>query len=219
MKNRNGTILYVGKAVILANRVKSYFQKGRDPSPKTNAMIAQIESIETIVTGSELEALLLENNLIKKYRPKYNVILRDDKNYPLLRLPLGRDDARGEDYPRLQIVRRVKKDGALYFGPYIPSNGLYEMLRLLRRLFPLPNCTIKIDGKAERPCIEFEIKRCLAPCTGNQSKEAYREMMQNVRMFLEGNDKALMTQLSNEMAQKAAALDFEEAYSRPDWQD
>ncbi len=205
MKDKHGTVLYVGKAVVLANRVKSYFQKRKEISPKTDAMVAQIASIETIVTGSELEALLLENNLIKKYRPKYNVILRDDKNYPLLRLPVS------DDYPRLEIVRRVKKDGALYFGPYIPSNGLYEMLRLLRRLFPLPNCTIKIDGAAERPCIEFEIKRCLAPCTGNQSKEAYHEMIQNVRMFLEGKDKALLKTLQEEMAKKAVELNFEEA--------
>ncbi len=204
MKNQQGAVLYIGKATVLANRVKSYFQAGK-MSPKTDAMVAQIESIETIVTGSELEALLLENNLIKKYRPKYNILLRDDKSYPLLRLPLS------DDYPRLSIVRRVKKDGALYFGPYIPSNGLYETLRLLRRLFPLPNCTIKIDGKAERHCIEFEIKRCLAPCTGNQSKEAYHEMVQQVRLFLEGKDSLLMTRLSDEMDKKSDALLFEEA--------
>lgn len=120
-------------------------------------MVSQVADLEYIVTVSNLEALILESNLIKKHRPKYNVVLRDDKNYPLLRLSMK------DDYPRLEIVRRVKRDGALYFGPYVPTGGLYEMLRLLRKIFPLPNCTIDIDGNAERACIEFEIKRCLAP--------------------------------------------------------
>lgn len=206
MKNRHGTVIYVGKAIVLAHRVKSYFQKSADVSPKTRSLVEQIASIDTVVTGSELEALLLENNLIKKYRPKYNVILRDDKSYPMLRLPIG------EDFPRLEIVRRVRQgDKALYFGPYIPSGGLYEMLRVLRTLFPLPNCNIVIDGKADRPCIEFEIKRCLAPCTGNQSKEAYQEMIQSVILFLEGKDRLLLTQLTEKMNRHAEELHFEEA--------
>ena len=208
MKNRHGTVIYVGKALVLAHRVKSYFQRRTDGSPKTRAMVEHVASIDTVVTGTELEALLLENNLIKKYRPKYNVILRDDKSYPMLRLPMK------DDFPRLEIVRRIQpkdKGEALYFGPYIPSNGLYEMLKVLRTLFPLPNCTIEIDGKAERPCIEFEIKRCLAPCTGNQSKEAYQEMIQSVRMFLEGKDHLLLKQLHHKMTQKAEEQDYEEA--------
>ncbi|MEK7747468.1 MAG: excinuclease ABC subunit UvrC [Nitrospirota bacterium] len=211
MKNRHGTVLYIGKALRLIDRVRSYFQKGAKHSDKTESMVRQVDSIETIVTGSELEALLLENSLIKKYRPKYNILLRDNKNYPMLRLPIL------DDYPRLEIVRQLagvaphKKDGALYFGPYIPSNGMYEMLRLLRKLFPLPNCTIVIDGKAERPCIEFEMKRCLAPCTGHQSKYDYREMIKRMRLFLEGKDNLLIKILQQEMAQKAAALQFEEA--------
>jgi excinuclease ABC subunit C len=211
MKNRQGIILYIGKAIRLTDRVRSYFQKDGTPSAdsnheiKTRSMVTQIASIETMVTGSELEALLLENNLIKKYRPKYNVLLRDDKNYPLLRLPIL------DDYPRLQIVRRVLKDGALYFGPYIPSGGLYEMLRLVRKLFPLPNCTIEINGKAERPCIEFEIKRCLAPCTGFQSKQAYGNMIAQVILFLEGKDNDLVKKLRQEMQKKADSCHFEEA--------
>ena len=205
MKNRQGAILYIGKAMVLSERVHSYFQRSSDASPKTRSMVDQVEAIETIVTGTELEALLLENNLIKKYRPKYNIILRDDKQYPLLRLPMN------DDYPRLSVVRRFKKDGALYFGPYIPSNGLYEMLKQLRRLFPLPNCTIEINGLAERPCIEFEIKRCMAPCTGRQSKTDYHEMMEKVRLFLEGKDDRLLTTLHQEMNLQAALLNFEEA--------
>ncbi len=205
MKNRQGMILYIGKAIRLTDRVTSYFRQGADHEIKTRSMVAQVVSIETMVTGSELEALLLENNLIKKYRPKYNILLRDDKNYPLLRLAVK------DDYPRLEIVRRVRKDGALYFGPYIPSGGLYEMLRLLRKIFPLPNCTIVIDGKAARPCIEFEIKRCLAPCTGNQSKEAYGKMIKQVVLFLEGKDNDLIQQLRQEMQKKAGLCNFEEA--------
>src|SRR5581483_1717350 len=205
MKNKAGTVLYVGKAKLLTDRVRSYFQKGSAHTPKIRSMVDQIESIETMVTGSDLEALILENNLIKKHRPKYNVVLRDDKNYPLLRLSLQ------DDYPRLEIVRRVKKDGALYFGPYVPTGGLYEMLRLLRKIFPLPNCTIEIDGAAERACIEFEIKRCLAPCTGNQSKEDYRQMIRQLRMFLEGKDKVLLKTLRELMEKQAEALNFEAA--------
>lgn len=203
MKGGRGEVLYVGKAKVLSSRVRSYFHAGDDP--KVRSMVLQIADLEYIVTRSELEALILEGNLIKQYRPKYNVILRDDKNYPLLRLPIK------EDYPRFSIVRRIKKDGALYFGPYIPTGGLYEMMRLLRKIFPIPNCTIEIDGKAARPCIEFEIKRCLAPCTGNQSKEAYHQMMDQVRMFLEGKDQTLIRSLKKRMALQAASLDFEEA--------
>ena len=205
MKNKAGTVLYVGKARLLTDRVRSYFQKGSAHSPKIRSMVDQIDSIETMVTGSDLEALILENNLIKKHRPKYNVVLRDDKNYPLLRLSLQ------DDYPRLEIVRRVKKDGALYFGPYVPTGGLYEMLRLLRKIFPLPNCTIEIDGTAERACIEFEIKRCLAPCTGNQSKEDYRQMIRQLRMFLEGKDKVLIKTLRELMEKHAEGLNLEAA--------
>jgi len=205
MKNRHETVIYIGKALRLTDRVRSYFQKDSSHEIKTQSMVSQVETIETMVTGSELEALLLENNLIKKYRPKYNVLLRDDKNYPLLRLPIM------DDYPRLEIVRRVQKDGALYFGPYIPSGGLYEMLRLLRKLFPLPNCTIEINGKAERPCIEYEIKRCLAPCTGFQSKEAYHDMIQQVILFLEGKDNDLIKHLRHEMQKKADLCQFEDA--------
>ncbi|HET6371613.1 MAG TPA: excinuclease ABC subunit UvrC, partial [Nitrospiria bacterium] len=205
MKDARGEILYIGKARILADRVKSYFNRGAQLTPKIRSMVDQIDEVETILTGSDLEALILENNLIKKHRPKYNVVLRDDKNYPLLRLPVK------DDYPRVEIVRRIKRDGALYFGPYVPAGALREMIRTLRRIFPLPNCTIEIDGTAERPCIEFEIKRCLAPCTGNQTKEDYREMIGQLRMFLEGKDRDLVRDLKERMERAAEALRFEEA--------
>ncbi|MBI3804756.1 MAG: excinuclease ABC subunit UvrC [Nitrospirae bacterium] len=205
MKGKRGEVLYIGKAKDLSDRVRSYFRQSAELSPKTRSMVSQVADLEYIVAATNLEALILESNLIKKHRPKYNVVLRDDKNYPLLRL-----DPR-EDYPRLEIVRRVKKDGALYFGPYVPTGGLYEMLRLLRKIFPLPNCTIDIDGKADRACIEFEIKRCLAPCTGNQSKEEYRQMIQQVRLFLEGKDKILLKAMRGLMERKAGELNFEAA--------
>jgi|SRR5579863_2053968 len=205
MKDRRGEILYVGKARVLADRVRSYFQRGAQLTAKIRAMVDQVEEVETILTGSDLEALILENNLIKKHRPKYNVVLRDDKNYPLLRLPIK------DRYPRLEIVRRIRKDGALYFGPYVPAGALREMLKTLRRIFPLPNCSIEIDGTAERACIEFEIKRCLAPCTSNQSQEEYREMIGQVRMFLEGKDHDLIDDLKRRMEQAAEGLKFEEA--------
>jgi len=205
MKRSGGGVLYVGKAKSLPDRVRSYFQPGARLPPKTAAMLAQVEDIDYFVTGSELEALILENNLIKKHRPKYNVVLRDDKNYPFIRLALE------DPYPRPEIVRRVVRDGAVYFGPYVPTNALRETLRILRYLFPLPNCSITIDGTAERACIEFEIKRCLAPCTGRQSQVEYREMIEQVRLFLEGRDQDLVRALRARMADAADGLRFEEA--------
>jgi excinuclease ABC subunit C len=205
MKDGRGGVLYVGKANRLNDRVRSYFQKGADHPPKTARMVEQIAVIDYIVTGSELEALILENNLIKKHRPRFNVILRDDKNYPFLRLPMK------DDYPRLEIVRRVKPDGALYFGPYVPAHSLRETLRWLRRIFPLPNCTITIDGTADRPCIEYEIKRCLAPCTGHQSQADYKAMLDHVRLFLQGRDTELQEGLREQMEAASNRLDFETA--------
>jgi excinuclease ABC subunit C len=205
MKDRRGAVLYVGKAKVLADRVRSYFHAGADHTPKTARMVAQVAAVDYIVTGSELEALILENNLIKKHRPRFNVILQDDKNYPFIRLPLK------EAYPRLEIVRRVNADGARYFGPYVPTHALRETLRLLRRLFPLPNCNIVIDGTAPRPCIEYEIKRCLAPCTGQQSQADYHAMIDQVRLFLQGRDTELRATLRAAMERAAADLDFETA--------
>jgi excinuclease ABC subunit C len=205
MKSAGGGVLYVGKAKSLSDRVRSYFQKGAVLTPRIQRLLDHVRDVDCLVTATELEALILENNLIKKHRPKYNVVLRDDKNYPYLRLPLQ------DDFPRLEIVRRVLPDGARYYGPYVPTHALRETLKLLRRLFPLPNCNIVIDGTAERACIEFEIKRCLAPCTGHQSREDYQEMMRHVRLFLEGKDNDLMKGLKSRMEVEAARLNFEEA--------
>jgi len=204
-KDTTGEILYIGKAASLANRVRSYFLKGGDHSPKTTLLVSQITDLEIIVTRSELEALILESNLIKRHRPKLNIVLRDDKQYPYLRLPIK------EDFPRLSIVRRVQKDGALYYGPYTPAGALRETLKVIKKVFPLATCTIEIDGTAERACIEFEIKRCMAPCTGNQSKEDYQKIVTQVRQFLEGRDRELLDDLHAQMAAAADREEFEEA--------
>ncbi len=205
MKGKKGEILYIGKARVLTDRVRSYFQKGTDLSPKNQVLVGLVHDIETLVTKSELEALLLESNLVKRHRPRYNVVLRDDKHYPYLRLPVK------ENFPRLSIVRRVKHDGALYFGPYVPTGALRETLKIIKKVFPLATCKIDINGTADRACIEFEIKRCMAPCTGNQSQEDYHRIVKQVRYFLEGRDKELLDGLRTEMESAADREEFEEA--------
>ncbi|MDA0739193.1 MAG: excinuclease ABC subunit UvrC [Nitrospirae bacterium] len=205
MKGKQDEILYIGKARVLADRVRSYFQKGTDLSPKNQVLVGLVYDIETIVTKSELEALLLESNLVKRHRPRYNIVLRDDKHYPYLRLPVK------ENFPRLSIVRRVKHDGALYFGPYVPTGALRETLKIIKKVFPLATCKIEINGTADRACIEFEIKRCMAPCTGNQSQEDYHRIVKQVRYFLEGRDKELLDGLRTEMESAANREEFEEA--------
>ena len=204
-KNAAGDVLYVGKASVLAHRVRSYFQKGADQTPKTRLLLSQVADIETLVTRSELEALILESNLIKRHRPKFNIILRDDKQYPYLRLPVR------ENFPRLSIVRKVQKDGALYYGPYTDGGALKSTLNVIRKVFPLATCEIEIDGTAERACIEFEIKRCMAPCIGNQSRDDYHRIVTQVRQFLEGRDTELLDGLREQMHIAADRQAFEDA--------
>ena len=200
-----GEILYIGKANVLADRVRSYFQKGADLTPKNRLLVSSVTDIETMVTRSELEALILENNLIKRHRPRFNVILRDDKNYPYLRLPIK------EAFPRFTIVRKVQHDGALYYGPYVPAGALRETLRVIRKVFPLATCEIEIDGQAERPCIEYEIKRCMGPCVGYQTSKDYHEIVRQARMFLEGRDTELLESYRARMDAASDAEDYEEA--------
>jgi excinuclease ABC subunit C len=204
-KSAAGDILYVGKAAVLAHRVRSYFQKGADQTPKTRLLLSQIADLETIVTRSEVEALILESNLIKKHRPRFNVILRDDKQYPYLRLPVR------ENFPRLTIARKVQKDGALYYGPYTDGSALKSTLKIIRKVFPLATCEIEIDGTAERACIEFEIKRCMAPCIGNQTREEYHQIVTQVRQFLEGRDTELLDGLREQMQIASDRQAYEEA--------
>ncbi|HEU5092280.1 MAG TPA: excinuclease ABC subunit UvrC, partial [Nitrospira sp.] len=176
-----------------------------DHNPKTSLLVSHITDVETMVTRSELEALILESNLVKRHKPRFNIVLRDDKQYPYVRLPIK------DDFPRLSIVRRVQKDGALYYGPYTPANALRETLKVIKHVFPLATCTIDIDGTADRACIEFEIKRCMAPCTGNQSKEEYHQIVKQVRQFLEGRDRELLDDLRARMEAAAEQEEFEEA--------
>jgi len=204
-KSAQGAIIYVGKAAVLADRVRSYFQRHADHSPKTALLVSQVADMETMVTRSELEALILESNLVKRHKPRFNIVLRDDKQYPYVRLPIK------DDFPRLSIVRRVQKDGALYYGPYTPANALRETLKIIKHVFPLATCTIDIDGTADRACIEFEIKRCMAPCTGNQSKTEYHQIVKHVRHFLEGRDRELLDELRARMERAAEHENFEEA--------
>ena len=204
-KNKQGDIIYIGKAAVLTDRVRSYFRKGADHSPKTSLLVSHVSDVETMVTRSELEALILESNLVKRHKPCFNIVLRDDKQYPYVRLPIK------DDFPRLSIVRRVQKDGALYYGPYTPANALRETLKVIKHVFPLATCTIDIDGTADRACIEFEIKRCMAPCTGNQSKEEYHQIVKQVRQFLEGRDGELLDDLRTRMEAAAEREEFEEA--------
>jgi excinuclease ABC subunit C len=204
-KSAAGDILYVGKASVLAHRVRSYFQRGADQTPKTRLLLSQIADLETIVTRSEVEALILESNLIKKHRPRFNVILRDDKQYPYLRLPVR------ENFPRLTIARKVQKDGALYYGPYTDGSALKSTLKIIRKVFPLATCEIEIDGTAERACIEFEIKRCMAPCIGNQTREEYHQIVTQVRQFLEGRDTELLDGLREQMQIASDRQAYEEA--------
>ncbi len=205
MKDAKGHVIYIGKALSLKSRVRSYFQKGAK-GEKTEIMVRQIVDLETIVTHTELEALALESNLIKKHRPRYNIILRDDKNYPYLRFDIK------AEYPRLEVVRRLKRDGALYYGPYVPAGGMWETLALIRRTFPIAPC--KIEFKAERPgrpCIQFQIGRCTAPCAGEADKTQYQDTVSQVRLFLEGKNRDLLTMLKKSMEEASEKTDYERA--------
>lgn len=205
MKNHRGTVIYVGKAISLKDRVRSYFHKGANLSPRTASMVQHIEDIEWIVTGSDLEAFILENNLIKKHKPRYNIILRDDKNYPFLRLSVG------DNFPRITVVRRIKRDGALYFGPYVPAGAMRETLRIIKRIFPLATCKIDLNKKYDRPCIEYEIGRCIGPCVGAAAIEDYKNVVRDVRFFLEGKDRELLREMKRSMKTESENLNFEDA--------
>ena len=202
-KDAKSQIIYVGKAASLRNRVRSYFQESRVRDAKTDALVAQIRDLEVIVTGNELEALILESNLVKRHRPRYNIILRDDKHYPFLKLTTN------EEYPRLVVARRVQKDGAAYFGPFYPATAMRETLRLVRQLFPLRTCRITIDGKKARPCLQYYIHRCNAPCTALETREGYDRTVRDVERFLEGKNDGLARELTAQMETAAAEEKFE----------
>ncbi|MDH4163248.1 MAG: excinuclease ABC subunit UvrC [Nitrospirota bacterium] len=205
MKDARGHIIYAGKALSLRNRVRSYFQKGAKDE-KTEALVRNISDLETIVTHTELEALILEATLIKKHHPRFNIILRDDKNYPYLKLNMK------AEYPRLDVVRGLKKDGSVYYGPYVPAGGMWEILALIRRTFPLATCKKEFNReKPERPCVQHQIGRCLAPCSGEADQNAYRDMVQQVRLFIEGKNRDLITILKQRMTDASEQLEYERA--------
>ena len=203
-KSDRGDILYVGKAVKLRNRVRSYFRVSSQPI-KIRRMVAQIEDFEYIVTDSELEALVLECNLIKKHRPKYNVRLRDDKHYPYIKVGLD------EEWPRVYIVRRIVNDGARYFGPYPDSKSVWTTLELLKKLFPYCSCNMAITGTGTRACLNYHIKRCPGPCIGAVSREDYLAVIHQLCMFLEGKHEEILKQMRRRMGEAAEKLEFERA--------
>ena len=202
MHDAEGKVIYVGKAVVLKNRVRSYFRNLASHTPKVKAMVAKIAEIETIVTSSEVEALILECNLIKKYRPRYNISLKDDKTYPYLKVTMQ------EDFPRLYMTRRLQRDGAKYYGPYADAGAMHATVKLLRTMFPLRTCR---KMNPDRPCLNYHIKRCLAPCAGYVSRDEYGKMIKSVCMVLDGRTTELERDLKQRMQEAAEEYAFEEA--------
>ncbi|WP_177563941.1 excinuclease ABC subunit UvrC [uncultured Phascolarctobacterium sp.] len=202
MRDEHGKIIYVGKAVVLKNRVRSYFRNLASHTVKVKALVAKVVEIETIVTDSEVEALILECNLIKKHRPRYNITLKDDKTYPYLKVTLQ------EDFPRIYATRRQMRDGAKYYGPYADAGAMHATVKLLRSMFPLRNCR---KMNPDRPCLQYHIKRCLAPCAGYVSKEDYGRMIKAVCMILDGRTTEVERELKQQMQAAADSYAFEEA--------
>jgi len=205
MRDVNNRVIYVGKAVILRNRVRSYFQDSASHPPKTERLVAEVADLEWIVTGSELEALVLECELIKRYSPRYNVRLKDDKRYPYIKVSVQ------EDFPHVYMVRNMLRDGGRYFGPFTSSQTVYQSLEVLRRLFPYRTCDREITGKDRSPCLYYHIKRCLGPCIGACTKEDYRAIIERVCLFLEGKQEEIIEGLHVRMERAAEALQFERA--------
>ena len=212
MKNFLGEVIYVGKAKVLKNRVKSYFQKSKNHSEKVKVMVKNIAEFEYIVTDSEMEALILECNLIKKYSPKYNILLKDDKFYPFIKITVN------DDYPRVFVTRRFAKDGSKYFGPYTNGSAVYETIDLIYKIFPLRNCklVIKENGEKVRPCLNYHIKKCLGPCGGHISKEEYGKMINDIIDILSGKETYITKMLKSDMEKAAEELEFEKAASLRD---
>lgn len=205
-KDRQGHILYIGKALSLRQRVRSYFQASADHSSKVRALVQKIHDLEIIITNSEVDALILESNLIKEHQPWFNIRIKDDKHYPYLKLTMR------ETFPRLLVARRIQKDGAKYFGPYPSALAMRDTVKLIRRIFPLRTCKQQLSGqKAGRPCLNYHIKRCIGPCTGEVSREQYLEIVQAVDMLLSGRYDSLTKQLAERMEIAAESLQFERA--------
>ncbi len=209
-KDAKGEVLYVGKAINLRNRVRSYFQASANHGLRISRLVGKVEDLETMVVDTELEALVLECNLIKKYRPPYNVRLRDDKSYPYITITK-------EAFPRVLFTRRVRKDGARYFGPYTSSYNVRDTLQLLHKVFPLIPCGKSWSGKPEqKPCLYYHLGRCLGPCAGLSDPAEYKKVIERVERFLQGRDEEILDDLKREMHAASEALDFERAGSLRD---
>ena len=206
MKDHRSEILYIGKAKVLRNRVRSYFQDSRNLHPRTRIFLDKVDDIKFLTTKTEAEALILESNFIKKHQPKYNVLLKDDKHYPYLRLTTQ------EKFPRLEVVRRIKKDKATYFGPYTMVKEVRETIRLIYKIFPLRQSKDKLDGSPlRRPCLNHQMGRCLAPCAGLVSSQDYSEIVQDVSLFLKGKNITLLKDLKTKMEAASVETRYEEA--------
>jgi excinuclease ABC subunit C len=204
-KNRSGKILYIGKAKDLKKRVHSYLGRGRDKNFKSSIILENACDLSYIITGTEKEALILEGNLIKRHRPRYNVIFKDDASYPLIRLDIH------NRYPRLRIVRRIKKDGSLYFGPFTSASAVRSTMKLIGPIFPLRKCGTKEIPKRSRPCLNYQLGRCMAPCCNKITYEEYQEIVEQVKLFLGGRNKELISRLKKTMLKAANDQNFEKA--------
>jgi len=207
MKDKTGEIIYVGKAISLKKRVRQYFQSPRNNPPKVNAMVSHIAEFEYIIVDNEVEALILEANLIKKHKPKYNILLRDDKQYPYIKVTTN------EKFPRVIKTRSVLKDGAKYFGPYPNAYAVNDTIDIIRNLYPIRTCNINFDKnpKKTRPCLNYYIGRCLGPCLGNVDHDRYMEMIDEIIMFLSGKEDKLIEIIEEKMKKASQELDFESA--------
>jgi excinuclease ABC subunit C len=206
MKDAHGEVIYIGKAASLRSRVRSYFQKGQAHEAKVLMMLSKVQDVDWIVTGSEVEALMLECNLIKKHHPWYNVRLRDDKHYPYLCVTTS------EPFPRVLVTRRVKADGNRYFGPFADSQAMRESLRMIRRIFKIRSCNKKLTGEEQdRPCLNFHMGQCDTPCSGKIGREEYAQLVHDTCLFLEGRRDSLVDRLRGEMIQASDQLEFERA--------
>ncbi len=205
-KNAEGEVIYVGKAKSLRHRVSSYFHEGRVADAKTGTLVREAVDVDYIVVANNKEALALENHLIKQKKPRFNILLRDDKTYPYVKLTLG------EHYPRVYVTRRLKKDGSVYYGPYFPANLAYRIVDLIHRSFLVPSCNVDLNRAHPRPCLQFYIGRCLGPCVaGLTTPEIYQEAVRDVKLFLDGKQGELAKSLRNRMARAAESQEFERA--------
>src|SRR5579875_1387454 len=206
-KDAEGNVLYVGKAKNLRSRVRSYFSEARLADSKTGSLIAEARDIQFVQVDNNKEALALENNLIKQYKPRFNILLRDDKTFPYIKLT-------NEKYPRVYVTRRILKDGAGYYGPFFPGNLAHRLVHFIHRHFKVPSCKIDLNRKHTHPCLEYHIHRCLGPCTpGLTSDEVYASAVTDVRLFLEGRHRDLADELEQRMNAASEEMRFEEAAS------